>query len=117
MFGRIFASNQSGDFTCHTYPVYKQLDFPGFNGLNKSLTYVPIHNPTYHKLPWANKEATWGAALSLGPFCAGGIIGALYAYMEVRYYRKNVALAAETYAPDDPPEYRELSPMDQHFST
>jgi hypothetical protein len=21
--GRIFASNQSGDFTCHTYPVYK----------------------------------------------------------------------------------------------
>jgi hypothetical protein len=23
--GRIFASNQSGDFTCHTYPVYKQV--------------------------------------------------------------------------------------------
>jgi hypothetical protein len=37
--------------------------------------------------------------------------------MEVRYHQKKVALAAETYAPEDPPEYQELSPMDQQFST
>lgn len=40
--GRIFASNQSGDFTCHTYPVYKQV-----RNKNQSSFLVDITNLTY----------------------------------------------------------------------
>lgn len=66
--GRIFASNQSGDFTCHTYPIYK----PAANqsGL------VPEHDPRYSRLPWAALGlGGWGALLSLGPLLLAFAVG------------------------------------------
>lgn len=63
--GRIFASDIS-HFDCQTYPIYKD-----------TLRPVPILNPNYNKLPWANIEWTWGAMLSLGPIAAGFIVAAI----------------------------------------
>ena len=81
-FGRMFGSNQSGDFTCHTYPVYKKLDSPKFKGLNQSLTFVPIRDPDYGKLPWARTTLEgWGVLFSIGAllFAAGvGLVYVLY---------------------------------------
>jgi hypothetical protein len=80
MAGRIFGSNQSGDFTCHTYPVYKQLDSPKFKGFNHSLTYLPTHDPDYARMPWASSLVGWGLELSLLPLLGAAFIGgALFA--------------------------------------
>mmetsp|Transcript_20138 Transcript_20138/g.49476 ORF Transcript_20138/g.49476 Transcript_20138/m.49476 type:complete len:329 (+) Transcript_20138:384-1370(+) len=76
--GRIFNSNQSGDFTCHTYPVYKPIDTPEFMGSNTTLTFVPIHDPKYSRLPWANSLTQWGLMLSLGPLFGTAAIGLVY---------------------------------------
>jgi hypothetical protein len=73
--GRLFASNQSGDFSCHTYPVYKQLDSAKFKGLHANLTFVPIQDPDFDRMPWAASLAGWSVGISLGPllfaFCIG----------------------------------------------
>jgi len=83
--GRIFASNQSGDFTCHTYPVYKQIDTPHFQGADKPLTLVPVHDPDYARLPWAKTGLVgWGVAMSLGPFIGAAIVGAIYSLVAAR---------------------------------
>jgi hypothetical protein len=76
--GRLGSSDQSGDFVCYTYPIYKQLDSVKFNGANKTLTYVPVHDPNYDKLPWASSDAYWGLELSLGPLAAAFAIGAAF---------------------------------------
>jgi hypothetical protein len=48
--GRIPASNQSGDFTCYTYPVYKPIYTPhgNFTGTNE-IKLLEIHDPNYHR--------------------------------------------------------------------
>ena len=76
--GRLFGSNQSGDFTCHTYPVYKQLDSPRFKGANASLTYVPIEDPAYRELPWAFSLVGWSLCLGLLPLVAAFGFGWVY---------------------------------------
>jgi len=78
--GRLGSSNQSGDFVCYTYPVYKQLDSAKFNGSNQALTFVPVHDPNYAKLPWASSDAYWGLELSLGPLAAAFVFGAIFVY-------------------------------------
>jgi hypothetical protein len=83
--GRIFASNQSGDFTCYTYPVYKQLDSAKFDGLNKTLTYVPIEDASYGSMPWAASLAGWGIGLSIGPLVGAFAVGAVVAQCLVSY--------------------------------
>ncbi len=79
LFGRLFASNQSGDFTCHTFPYYKQVDSPKFQEADQPLTPVPLHDPNYAKLPWDHARA-WlvlagaeclAAALSI---CSGSCV-------------------------------------------
>lgn len=83
--GRIFASNQTGDFTCYTYPVYKQIDTKHFLGAGKPITYVPIHDPKYSRLPWAKMgPAGWGAALLFGPLAGALLVGAIYSYVSAR---------------------------------
>jgi hypothetical protein len=77
--GRLFGSNQSGDFTCHTYPVYKQLDSPRFKGANASLTYVPIEDPAYGQMPWAFSLVGWSLCLGLLPLVVAFGFGWLYA--------------------------------------
>ena len=81
IFGRMFGSNQSGDFTCHTYPVYKRLDSPRFKGLNQSLTFVPIEDPNYSKLPWAHTTLEgWGMLFSIGMLLVAAGVGSLYVW-------------------------------------
>jgi len=77
--GRLFGSNQSGDFTCHTYPVYKQLDSPKFKGANASLTYVPIEDPAYSQMPWAFSLVGWSLCLGLLPLVVAFGFGWVYA--------------------------------------
>ncbi|GBF94772.1 hypothetical protein Rsub_07655 [Raphidocelis subcapitata] len=95
--GRIFASNQSGDFTCYTYPYYKQIDTPEFSGASLPLSPVPARNPEYARLPWAKLgNAGWGAALLLGPLAGAAVVGAIYAFFEAR---SAAAVAARSGAP------------------
>ena len=81
--GRIFASDQSGDFTCYTYPVYKPINASygptsHMNLQNKPLHLVPYTDPRYSRLPWANRELFWALVVSLGPIVFGIIIGGIW---------------------------------------
>ena len=82
--GRIFASDQSGDFTCYTYPVYKPIHTTkGFTShLNVSLVppydVLPAFDPDYNRLPWAGIEVIWSLALGFGPFIVAFLIGCLW---------------------------------------
>ena len=81
--GRIFASDQSGDFTCYTYPVLKPINSSyGFtanmNLENKSLELLPTLDPHYYRLPWAGIEVTWSLILFFGPLIFGFLVGLIY---------------------------------------
>ena len=78
--GRLFASNQSGDFTCHTYPVYKQLDSAKFTGFNQPLTYVPIEDRNNITLPWSHSLIGWGVEMSIGPLVVGLFAGFMFTW-------------------------------------
>lgn len=88
IFGRIFGSNQSGDFTCHTYPYYKQIDTPKFKGFNQSLTPVQLHDPNYEKLPWAHGLHWWALELSIGPLLLAFVVGSYVAWKGSEHTRK-----------------------------
>lgn len=85
--GRIFASDQSVDFTCYTYPVYKPLNTSQFQGANKNLTLVPTADPNYARLPWSKGLIVWGLQLSLVPFFGTVLIVAICQYFFVRCSR------------------------------
>lgn len=79
IFGRIFASDQSGDFTCHTQPYFK----PGYQDYDQ-FTEVPVEDPNYSALPWAKTGLLgWGLALSVGPLALSYLVGALWAVVAV----------------------------------
>ena len=78
--GRIFASNQSGDFTCHTIPANKPISTPHGDFRQTTLTGLtavsPI-DPDYARLPWARTGLfAWGAILLVAPAL---IAAAIYA--------------------------------------
>merc|ERR1719454_1632164 len=55
--GRIPVSDLSGDFTCHTYPVYKPIDSNQYKtkgmGLSgKPLQLLPLENAAWKGAPW-----------------------------------------------------------------
>lgn len=83
--GRLFSSNQSGNFTCHTYPVYKQLDSAKFSGLSQSLTYVPIKETNSSKLPWSDSLIGWGLEMSVVPFAGSLLIGLMFILIDIRF--------------------------------
>jgi len=78
--GRIFASNQSGDYTCHTYPVYKPIDTPEFEGKGKDWTLVPEANPYYSELPWSNGETAWSFMMLGLSYLAAILVGAAFSF-------------------------------------
>lgn len=74
--GRIFASDQSGDFECYTYPIYKIDNYT--NQTNVEITLVPEEDPDYARLPWANNELTWNLGLFFGPIVFAFLIGIIW---------------------------------------
>lgn len=87
--GRIFASNQSGDFNCYTYPVYKPINTleyatRGMNLAGEDLQMVPLEDPRYDRLPWANFEAGWGAITGPGMMLFALGVGAIVAWREAK---------------------------------
>ena len=86
--GRVFRSDQSGDFSCYTYPVYKPIDTKVFKGANAPLTFVPTHSPTYSSQPWAKTGVTgWGIVLSIGPLLGSAVIALVYS-IALQSFRK-----------------------------
>ncbi len=79
--GRIFASNQSGDFTCTTYPVYKPIDTAEFKGVGKPLTLVTSTNPDSFRLPWVRVggDGVWGLIV------IGGSMVVAFAWLALMY--------------------------------
>ena len=107
--GRLGASNQSGDFVCYTYPVYKQLDSAKFNGsASQNLTLVPVHDPEYGRLPWASSDLLWGLEMSLGPLAAAFVAGAAFSYCSnpapVSLARRSALDAVRLSVPQTKPE-------------
>lgn len=87
--GRIFASDQSGDFTCHTYPVYKPITTKHFTGADEPLTLVPTANPRFASLPWARTGLVgWSLAMLLGPLFGAALVGAIYSAVAARSAQK-----------------------------
>jgi hypothetical protein len=94
--GRIFASNQSGDFTCYTYPVYKPIDTAAGDFADQNLTLVPANDPDYDSLPWANGAVAWSLQIILGSLFGAAFVGAVWSYWAARKARKNEAAASST---------------------
>lgn len=87
--GRIFNSNQSGDFTCHTYPVYKPIDVPQVpEGAMDELTLVPVHDPDWESLPWSGGVVRWTLSIIFGSMFAAIAVGAVLSYYWARKAQK-----------------------------
>lgn len=92
--GRIMASNQSGDFECYTYPVYKPITtfnpssgkFQAGDFLNKPLMLVPLVDPDYARLPWASLgEWTWSFIIELSCVVISMGVGAAISYKNSQF--------------------------------
>ena len=89
--GRLGSTDHVGDFVCYTYPVYKQLDSVKFNGSSQALTFVPVHDPNYAKLPWAASDVYWGLELSVAPLAAAFVFGAVFSICVAKSHSKTEA--------------------------
>ena len=91
--GRVVNSDQGGNFSCHTYPVFKPIDAKvsggnEFKGANAPLTFVPTHNPNFSRQPWAKIGLMgWGIALSIGPLLGSAAIALVYS-IALQFSRK-----------------------------
>lgn len=76
--GRIFASDQSGDFQCYTYPIYKVGNETSLNQSIIEFDIVPEIDPNYDRLPWAHIENWWAVIFSVGILAVALIFGAIW---------------------------------------
>lgn len=77
--GRAFSTPPTKDFECYTMPVFKNVTSRHYTPTNSSsLELVPIMDPKYLRLPWANSETSFGLKFSLLPFLGCFLIAALY---------------------------------------
>jgi hypothetical protein len=76
--GRIFGVDLDKEFSCHTFPYYKQVDIPMLNITSKQLTRVPVHDENYNKLPWAHSLWFWAAEFSIGAIAGAHVLGWIY---------------------------------------
>ena len=76
--GRIFASDQSGDFQCYTYPIYKVGNETSLNQSVIEFEIVPEIDPNYDRLPWAHIESWWAVIFSVGILVVALIFGAIW---------------------------------------
>lgn len=87
--GRIFNSDMSGEFTCHTYPVFKPIDVPQVpDAAMDELTVVPAADPEYYRLPWANGPVSWSLTLIFGTMFGAIVVGALLSFFWARKSQK-----------------------------
>lgn len=98
--GRLFSSDQSGDFSCYSYHVYKPIDSYKFQGLNRPWVFVPENDPNFGKLPWATTGlALWGALLSIGPLT---LAFGVFVVVHYCYHKKtNVVVRSELHLPPE----------------
>mmetsp|Transcript_126423 Transcript_126423/g.178453 ORF Transcript_126423/g.178453 Transcript_126423/m.178453 type:complete len:341 (-) Transcript_126423:22-1044(-) len=82
--GRMFASNQSGDFTCYTYPVYKPIDTPQAGDNTDVIKLVPTNDPNWDSLPWSNSPLGFSMMTILGSMAFAVVAGAIWTYFDVR---------------------------------
>ena len=87
--GRIFASNQSGDFTCYTYPVYKPIQSEYGHTSNMNLTknklkLVSVYDPEYNRLPWAKNELFWNMITLFTPILFGFIVNLIWSLITTK---------------------------------
>ena len=85
--GRIFASDQSGDFECYTYPIYKVGNQTNISSIE--FTLVPEEDPNYSRLPWAANVWGWYLGVSLGPIIVAFLVGLVWSC--VSYRKQNTA--------------------------
>ena len=87
--GRIFASDQSGDFQCYTYPIYKVgNDTMGLNQSIIEFDIVPEIDPNYDRLPWAHIESWWAVIFSFGILAIALGFGVIWSYACVAIEKK-----------------------------
>ena len=87
--GRIFASDQSGNFQCYTYPIYKVgNDTMGLNQSIIEFDIVPEIDPNYDRLPWAHIESWWAVIFSFGILAIAIGFGAIWSYACVAIEKK-----------------------------
>mmetsp|Transcript_16091 Transcript_16091/g.28114 ORF Transcript_16091/g.28114 Transcript_16091/m.28114 type:complete len:323 (+) Transcript_16091:145-1113(+) len=111
--GRMFASDQSGNFDCYTYPVYKPI-VTTEGDFTDTVTFVPTNDPDWNSLPWSNGVVAWCMMLIFGSLVAALIVGAIWTYFDVKRAQKTSAEAKESEEKKDndsplPPSSDELS--------
>lgn len=87
--GRIFASDQSGDFQCYTYPIYKVGNETSLNQSIIEFDIVPEIDPNYDRLPWAHIENWWAVIFSVGILAVALIFGAIWSCSAVAIETSN----------------------------
>jgi hypothetical protein len=97
MAGSVVMLPPPSTFYCFTYPVYKPINTPKFQG-ESSAAAAATHLPTYSIsiTPWKSMGvANWAVAWSVGPFFLGYLIGAVYSYVEWRDVTKKASGATQ----------------------
>lgn len=108
--GRVFATRPKLDFYCYTYPVYKQIETPHFQGAGKPVTFVPADDPRFARLPWAKMgSVAWGMALLFGPLLGALLVGAAWSFVAARSARKAAGGRTAPEAGDSGDEAAELA--------
>lgn len=96
--GRIFASDQSGTFTCYTYPAFKPIDTNVHDGsagrASGTVNFVTPDSPTYFNQPWAKigGDENWAVLMFFGPMFGAWLVGAIYSV--VAWYKDSRKRAA-----------------------
>jgi len=90
--GRIF-NDGDGEFTCHTYPVYKPIDAAHIptGTADDELKLLPIHDPDWDKLPWSDGPVQWAMMIIIGSTCLGIVCGAIFSF----YFARRAAAARQ----------------------
>lgn len=102
--GRVFFSNQSGDFTCYTYPIFKPVNanhkYEDLNLAGKSLQQIPLEDPLNADMPWTKLGGTtlWGIMLFSFPVACAVLFGLAFTCWAAKRENKMMELKKEAVA-------------------
>jgi len=83
--GRVPFSDQSGNFSCYTYPAYKPIAWKDKDYRNEPLTLVEVHDPDYDRLPWSNGPALWASIINIGSLAGFILVAVIWSYVASKY--------------------------------